>query len=36
MMETTTQLSSFSSGEVDSSKLEVPAGYKQIEEKDLH
>jgi hypothetical protein len=36
MMETTTQLSSFSSGAVDSSRLEVPAGYKQIEEKDLH
>ena len=36
MMETTTQLSSFSSGPVDPSKFEVPVGYKQIDEKDLH
>ncbi|HEY5380891.1 MAG TPA: hypothetical protein VIJ65_01445 [Acidobacteriaceae bacterium] len=36
MMETTTQLSSFSSGRVDPSRFEVPASYKQIDEKDLH
>ncbi len=36
MMETTTQLSSFSSDHVDPSRFDVPAGYKQIEEKDLH
>ena len=35
MMETTTQLSSFSSGPVDPSKFDVPAGYKQMEVKDL-
>jgi hypothetical protein len=34
MMETTTQLSSFSSNAVDPSRFAVPAGYKQIELKN--
>jgi len=33
MMETTTQLSSFSSGPVDPAKFAIPAGYKQIDVK---
>lgn len=36
MMETTTQLSSFSSGSVDSSRFQIPAGYKQIDVKGLN
>lgn len=36
MLETTTQLSSFSSGAVDPSRFEVPAGYKQIAAPGLH
>ncbi len=31
LVETTTELTSFSSGPADASKLEVPAGYKQVE-----
>jgi hypothetical protein len=31
MMETTTELSGFSSGAVDASRFEVPAGFKQVE-----
>jgi hypothetical protein len=30
-MELTTELTSFSSGAADSSKFEVPAGFKQVE-----
>jgi hypothetical protein len=30
-MEMTTELSGFSSGAVDASKFEVPAGFKQVE-----
>ncbi len=35
MMETTTQLSSFSSAPVDAGKFSIPAGYKQLETKGL-
>jgi hypothetical protein len=30
-MEMTTELSAFSSGSVDSARLQVPSGYKQVE-----
>jgi hypothetical protein len=32
-MESSTELASFSSGSVDASRFEVPAGYKQVQEK---
>ena len=35
MMETTTELSSFSSASVDPSRFDIPAGYKQIEPREL-
>ena len=31
LMELTTELTAFSSGAVDSAKLSVPAGFKQVE-----
>ena len=35
MMETTTELSGFSSAAVDASKFQVPAGFKQVESQML-
>ena len=35
LMEMTTEMSGFSSGPVDSSKFQVPAGFKQVESEIL-
>ena len=35
LMESTTQLSGFSQATVDGSRFDVPAGYKQVEPKNL-